>query len=112
MIKALRSHDERLNWKINKADVTGDLPDNICVIKLNQFYSPDGFYDQKGFDTDQPTTNPALKYTLATEVDLKSIAKSFTAATVEKCGDRFYWDDWSKNLDKIIKQIKQQLDIY
>ncbi|WP_391592251.1 helicase-related protein [[Mycoplasma] cavipharyngis] len=113
VIAALRSHDERIDNQINKIGYTDKLPENIWVVRLAKFISPDAFNDQAALDTDQPDSNNSENFKLPTEADFKHI-ENFKSVLVKKCGNRLYWEDWSKDIgnvtNNIALKIKQQLE--
>ncbi|WP_391592039.1 DEAD/DEAH box helicase / adenine-specific DNA methyltransferase [[Mycoplasma] cavipharyngis] len=114
VIAALRSHDEKLDNKINKSGITGNLPDNICVVKLNYFKTSDDFQDQAALDTDHPLVDNHQKYIVPSEHDLKKFNEGFKAALVKNCGNRLYWEDWSVDIGNVTNsiaiRIQQQLN--
>jgi predicted helicase len=110
VVQALRSHDERFDVQINKFGFTKELPPNIIV--TDAFVPPrsskkDGQYVDRtevveGTDDDfngremVQTTLP-----LPDPEDIKKNEGLFAAALVRHCGNRLYWDDWSKNIGDV-----------
>lgn len=123
VVQALRSHDERLDTEINKVGVTGNLPASICV--LNTFIPPISRKGKiagslkrerdEGFDTDDVIASTAdYVVRIPTDEELKENEKVFSAQLVKHCGNRLYWEDWSKNIgdvtNNIALKIKTQID--
>ena len=123
VVQALRSHDERLDTEINKVGVTGKLPANICV--LDTFIPPIsrrgykvGSYKnerEEGPDSDNPyvrTSNITVR--IPTDEELKENEKVFSAQLVKHCGNRLYWEDWSKDIgdvtNNVALKIKSQIE--
>lgn len=124
VVQALRSHDERLDTEINKIGVTGKLPGNICFI--NTFVPPVSKMGvsvgsrnkeiQEGVDTDESIHNDVDDFnaSLPTDEELKQNELLFCAQLVKHCGNRLYWEDWSKNIGDVTNnlslKIKNQID--
>lgn len=97
VIQALRSHDERLDNNINAAKLTGKLPANIVI--LHDFNIP-GISSETGEGGgDTPPLQPVSGKVL---IDL---INAFIAELVKHCGDRLYWEDWSKNIGDVTTNI-------
>ncbi|MCY3786714.1 MAG: DEAD/DEAH box helicase family protein [bacterium] len=102
VLKALRSHDGRLDVAINTADLTGKPP--IIVI-------PTGLCDacgragcDGGDECDPPirngdTTQPRLPF------DVGKIASKL----VERCGDRQYWALWGQRVAQVTGTIAERI---
>ena len=87
VLRALRSHDDRLDAEINKLDLNKSSSDHII------FPSP-------GPD---PDPHPG---TLPIPFDLVTIPpQDIYAKIVEKCGDRKYWESWAKDVADIFQRV-------
>lgn len=125
VVQALRSHDERLDTQINKIGVTGKMPDCICCIdtfippvaKSKAIVGSLKAEAREGFDSDDPSIADRIaqdfKVSLPSEDELRSNEQLFSARLVKNCGNRLYWEDWSKNIgdvtNNIALKIKQQI---
>ncbi len=125
VVQALRSHDERLDTEINKIGVTGKMPSSICFV--NTFVPPVSKSGKivgslkreakEGFDTDQPdAVLPPDRFTITfpSNEELKQNELLFSSHLVKHCGNRLYWEDWSKNIgdvtNNIALKIKNQVE--
>ena len=83
VLRALRSHDDRLNAEINKIDLNKTLPDRII-------FGGDG--------EDAPTGQQMF---LPIDIPPEAILPKI----VEKCGDRKYWESWAKDVADIFGRL-------
>ena len=92
VLRALRSHDDRLNAEINRIDLNKTLPDRII-------FGGDGEGALNGQQMFLPIDIPP-------EAILPKI--------VEKCGDRKYWESWAKDVavifGRIVGRVENLLD--
>ena len=98
VLRALRSHDDRLNAEINKIDLNNAPTDRIIF--------PDGEGDGDG---DQAPLQQLISFGLA-----QIPPQDIYAKIVERCGDRKYWESWAKDVadifQRIVVRIKNLLD--
>ena len=96
VLRALRSHDDRLNAEINKIDLNNTPTDRIIF--------PDG-----GGDGDEGALQQLISFGLA-----QIPPQDIYAKIVERCGDRKYWESWAKDVanifQRIVVRIKNLLD--
>ncbi|MCY3849826.1 MAG: DEAD/DEAH box helicase family protein, partial [Acidimicrobiaceae bacterium] len=97
VLKALRSHDDRLDVAVNTADLTGRLPVTILT---------SGVCDKCGSSScdggdDCPERLRVTEVIQGTLPFENAIASKLVGA----CGDRQYWDRWGKEVAKITKTI-------
>ena len=83
VLRALRSHDDRLNAEINRIDLNKTLPDRII-------FGGDG----EGALTGQQMFLP---------IDIPP--EAILPKIVEKCGDKKYWESWAKDVADIFGRI-------
>ena len=96
VLRALRSHDERLDLEINSLDLNDKPPGHIIV-------HPPG-----GDDPDDPDDLPGLEQL---KLDLQDIPPGdIYARIVEKCGDRKYWPQWAEDVAGIADSIRGRID--
>ncbi len=101
VLKALRSHDERLDVAINTADLTGRLPISILpsgVCRTCGRADAECECEQDGGDIDGKVTQQRLPFEHA-------IASRLVAA----CGDRQYWDRWGREVARITGTITEHV---
>ena len=83
VLRALRSHDDRLNAEINRIDLNKTLPDRIIF----------------GGDGDAAPTGQQMF--LPIDIPPEAILPKI----VEKCGDRKYWESWAKDVADIFGRL-------
>ncbi|MDD9975385.1 MAG: DEAD/DEAH box helicase family protein [Candidatus Poribacteria bacterium] len=88
VLRALRSHDDRLNAEINRIDLNNQQTDRIIF---------------SGFDGDGEGTGSLNEEQLFLPIDLPPGA--IFAKIVEQCGDRKYWESWAADVADIFSRI-------
>ena len=83
VLRALRSHDDRLNAEINRIDLNKTIPDRIIF----------------GGDSEGALTGQQMF--LPIEIPPEAILPKI----VEKCGDKKYWESWTKDVADIFGRI-------
>ena len=86
VLNALRSHDDRLDAKINSIDLNKELPDSIVI----------GGTGRNGSDW------------IGTQLPLMPIeipVESILSKIVDKCGDKQYWENWAKEVADIFERL-------
>ena len=92
VLRALRSHDDRLDAEINKIDLNDNPTDRII-------------FKRDGIDGDSLPDAPALPFA---PLDLPPGA--IYAKIVEKCGDRKYWESWAADVADIFKRLVTRIE--
>ncbi|MCD1267778.1 DEAD/DEAH box helicase family protein [Microbacterium sp. MEC084] len=111
VLQALRAHDERLDAAIQRAQVTGNLPEQVLIERVS--LTKPKPREASPFDTpsDPPVdTDPAgpahIQPTLPGLIDSAAAWKdSVFAKLVAKVGDRMYWDDWAGDIGQIAQRF-------
>ena len=83
VLRALRSHDDRLNAEINRIDLNKTLPDRII------------------FGGEGEGTLNGQQMFLPIDIPPEAILPKI----VERCGDRKYWESWAKDVAVIFARI-------
>ena len=98
VLKALRSHDERLDVEINTADLTGRPP--ITVL-------PSGLCDKCGRATGECDCDDTSGGSVGGKVGQQGLPFEHAIASqlVKTCGDRQYWDRWGREVARITNTI-------
>ena len=94
VLRALRSHDDRLNAEINKIDLNTTPTDRIIFT---------------GLDANGDGVSSILEgQQLLLPMDLPPDA--IFAKIVEKCGDRKYWESWAKDVADIFTRVVGRIE--
>jgi len=88
VLRALRSHDDRLNAEINRIDLNKMLPDRIIF----------------GGDGEEAPTGQQMF--LPIDIPPEAILPKI----VEKCGDRKYWESWAKDVADIFGRLVGRIE--
>lgn len=107
VLQALRSHDDRFNAEINSIELNKGRGKRIVVAgvtgkKKGQKRTGKDKGDEKENQDDDTFIQPDLD--LEFEKELSSWTDGILVRTVQKCGDRRYWEDWAKNIAKIAER--------
>ncbi len=94
VLRALRSHDDRLNAEINKIDLNKAPTDRILF--------PSGGGDGDG---DEGALQQIISFGLA-----QIPPQDIYAKIVEKCGDRKYWESWAKDVADIFQRVAVRIE--
>ena len=107
ILQSLRSHDERLDARINALSLHRQAEQNKRRRKPNKSnrVGRGDFIDQYGNDEealngDQGSLTAMVQGELGFD---EQVSESFQAKLVQKCGDTAYWDDWADSVAKIAK---------
>ncbi|MDE0301014.1 MAG: DEAD/DEAH box helicase family protein [Candidatus Poribacteria bacterium] len=92
VLRALRSHDDRLDAEINKIDLNNKPTDRIILI------------DGDG-DGDEQESQQWIPFG---PVDIPP--QDIFAKIVEKCGDRKYWESWAKDVADIFQRVAVRIN--
>ena len=94
VLRALRSHDDRLDLEINALDLNQKRSERIIII------------DDNGNGTGNGGDEfPPLKLDLVYKIPPGAIY----ARIVEKCGDRKYWPQWAEDVAQIADRIRSRV---
>ena len=96
VLRALRSHDDRLNAEINRIDLNTATPDRIIFTGLNE--------DGDGLGTSSTSNGQQLFLPMDLPPD------AIFAKIVEKCGDRKYWESWAKDVADIFLRVVGRIE--
>ena len=101
VLKALRSHDDRLDVAINTADLTGRLPVKVIT---------SGICDKCGeAGCDSGDECPARVSVSELVQGRLPFENAIASKLVAVCGDRQYWDRWGKEVARITNTISQHI---
>ena len=94
VLRALRSHDDRLNAEINKIDLNKAPTDRILFPSVGG----DG-------DEDEGALQQLISFGLA-----QIPPQDIYAKIVERCGDRKYWESWAKDVADIFQRVVVRIE--
>ena len=102
VLKALRSHDERLDVAINTADLTGRLPISIL---------PSGVCSKCGRADGECECGPDSNGEIDGKMNQQRLPFEHAVASrlVAACGDRQYWDRWGREVARITSTITEHV---
>lgn len=117
VLQALRAHDERMDTAINQIELNNKAPESIIVDKIDLApkKKSDRIIDPRPTPIDEPGDpgTPQKPVQPMLEFPVEEWKDSVYAKIVDKCGNRMYWADWSKDIadiaNKHITLIKQLL---
>ena len=92
MLRALRSHDDRLDAEINKIDLNNTPTDRII-------------FSREDVDNDDPDLQKRI---LFGPIDIPP--QDIFAKIVERCGDRKYWESWAKDVADIFTRVVGRIE--
>ena len=96
VLRALRSHDSRMDVEVNRADVRKRLPKNTKFIGIN----PEGRRrDSREGDEAFPLG------------ELNVPADALCSRIVEEVGDRQYFPRWAKDVARVVPSIQERIGI-
>ena len=113
ILNALRAHDERLDARINQADIGEDISDKVELVRisseseLNELTAVvDDFDTNKtraertgaGIGDDAPERRTGSDQDAQGAFVFDEFTRAIMARIVEKCGTREYWDKWARDI--------------
>ena len=92
VLRALRSHDDRLDAEINKIDLNTKKPERIIFTGID------------GADASNALKGEQLY------LDLGISPSDIYTTIVDKCGDRRYWENWAQDVADIFKRLVERIE--
>ena len=128
VLQALRSHDNRFDAMINKLELNKKPPENLNIIGVG-FGDEQAQEDEVSFDREDQESRMGFgdeqiqedrvnieksKHREVVHLELPSmnvdeLRDSFLVKLVQKCGNRFYWEQWSGAVAKVAQTITSRL---
>ena len=115
ILNALRAHDERMDARINQADIGEDISDKVVLVRI----SSETELKELTAVVDDFATSSTKAANVAAGIGrgtserrqddgivhdqfvLDEFTRAIKAKIVEKCGTREYWDRWAKDIAEI-----------
>ncbi|WP_027836116.1 DEAD/DEAH box helicase [Maritalea myrionectae] len=119
ILNALRAHDERLDARINQAELGEDISDKIELVRISSetelreltavvedFDTNKSKSEKKsaGIGSDVQDKRPRSEEPKQGELVFDEFTRAIMAKIVAKCGTREYWDTWAKDIAKIAER--------
>ncbi len=109
VLQALRSHDDRFNAEINSIELNKGRGKRIVVAGVTGKKKGKRTGKGKGDEKENPDNGQTGQETQGFfdfdfEKELPAWTDGILVRTVQKCGDRRYWEDWAKNIAKIAER--------
>ncbi len=105
ILNALRSHDDRFEAKVQAINLNKKKTDTGILFSRGGFRTDD---KGSGEDTENHTpTDTEIAQQLI--LDFDGMKQGIYAKLVEKCGDRLYWENWSKEIGKIAYKFIERI---
>jgi len=113
ILNALRSHDERFDAMINRADLGVDVSDHIEVIAVSDKLPTrkraekasigigQGGASRDAGERSDGDSKPLAAPEFQTAFAFDEFSKAIMAKIVRKCGRRDYWENWAGDIAKI-----------
>ncbi|WP_370279112.1 DEAD/DEAH box helicase [Pseudarthrobacter sp. NamB4] len=99
VLQALRAHDERMDASINQIELNHNAPESIVIETVDlapRKKKGPGIGDPEHVEPeDKDYEQPTLQFPVDDWKD------AVYAKIVDKCGNRMYWEDWSKDIAEI-----------
>ncbi|WP_366911901.1 helicase-related protein, partial [uncultured Duncaniella sp.] len=106
ILNALRSHDDCFNAEVNKIALNKNKTSKVIV------GGPGIGHNALGGDTqDQRDAEQLENAEVARQLELRfgEMQSGIYAKLVEKCGDRLYWENWSKKVGLIARKFIERI---
>ena len=122
IVNALRTHDERLDSKVNLLGLGEDVSDKIEIVTMSAEQDAttakvedvakkkprkkkdddNVVIDIDDDDTKKEDDKPSAEEQMSFELD--DLSQAIKAKIVQKCGTRDYWENWASDISKIAKE--------
>ena len=102
VLRALRSHDSRMDITINQLDLNKTPSDRIILIDDNVDYADNPDRDREKIDENKIADQ-------LQQMELSGWQGAIFAKIVKQCGDREYWDNWAGDVAAIAARITRHI---
>ncbi|MCH9852325.1 MAG: damage-inducible protein, partial [Alphaproteobacteria bacterium] len=99
VLQALRSHDDRFDIEINQMELNQKLSNKIQIIGIGEGDDNDG-----NANAGKSASDAQLEIQYEWEEKFLEYRDAIFAKLVLKCGDREYWENWSKDVAEIAQR--------
>ena len=106
ILNALRSHDDSFNAEVNKIALNNDKSSKVIVAACGI-----GTQGDAGDANDRHDARHLSNAEVARQLDLQfgEYQSGIYAKLVEKCGDRFYWENWARDISVIATKFIERI---
>lgn len=107
ILNALRSHDDRFEAKVQQINLNKKKNESGILFSRGGFNTGD-----KGAGEDRENLLPDDDEVVRQlTMDFGELKQGIYAKLVEKCGDRLYWENWSKEVGKIARKFIERITV-
>jgi predicted helicase len=104
ILNALRSHDDNFNAEVNSIELNRNKASKVTVTRPGYNpYDNDAAPDQLGEDVPQYVSHAQVSRQL--DIRFGKWQECIYAKLVEKVGDRFYWENWAREVGLIARKL-------
>lgn len=107
ILNALRSHDDSFNAEVNKIALNKAQSTKIIVAGMGIGTGSDSDFRDSDGDSPRELTNKEVARQL--ELQFEGYQAGIYAKLVEKCGDRFYWENWAKDIAVVATKFIERI---
>lgn len=116
ILNALRSHDDAFNAEVNKIALNKDKVDSKVLVGGVQAGTTGiglgtGYDGESGDSSDAHDAKALSNREVARQLELRfgEYQTAIYAKLVEKCGDRFYWENWARDVSKVATKFIERI---
>lgn len=116
ILNALRSHDDAFNAEVNKIALNKDKVDSKVLVGGVQAGTTGiglgtGYDGESGDSSDAHDAKAISNREVARQLELRfgEYQTTIYAKLVEKCGDRFYWENWARDVSKVATKFIERI---
>ena len=107
ILNALRSHDDHFNAEVNKIALNRNKAGKVIIGAPGLHIGHNALSDSQDQRDAKVLENQEVAHQLAFRFD--SMQLGIYAKLVEKCGDRLYWENWSKKVGLIARKFIERI---
>lgn len=107
ILNALRSHDDSFNAEVNKIALNKAQSSKVIVGGMGIGTGSDSDFRDSDGDSPRELTNKEVARQL--ELQFEGYQAGIYAKLVEKCGDRFYWENWAKDIAVVATKFIERI---
>ncbi len=106
ILNALRSHDDNFNAEVNKIALNKNKDSKVIIGGAGIGVSSSDSDANDGNDAKLLSNSDVA---IQLELQFGELQQGIYAKLVEKCGDRLYWENWSKEVGDVAKKFIERI---